>query len=415
MSNETILALHSSQQSQHEPKPASQVELWRYPPQLADANLRAWDAADKYVLQQILDGEITLGNTLLINDAFGALAVSLHQLKTLKLIANIALYSYTDSKVSELALKNNLTRNWPTALHTETNSSVHVLSQTQAFSANNHWQSIIIKLPKSVAYLEFLLIQLVEYLRSSGKTKPAIIIASKAVELTPSIIKLLKSYFKQVVPSRIKQKARYLTLLDPVESTPVFSYWSTTKKPLNGVNYTAAPNVFARGKIDIGGRFLAENLPNCNQKSVIDLGCGNGLLSVNVLQAFTPSLLIASDESAQAVETTLENINNTKDKQQSQTVKVNVIQDDCLTNQASNSADVILCNPPFHQANAVTDHIAWQMFNDAKRVLKVKGELRIVGNRHLGYHTKLKRIFGNCKNIASNDKFVILAAFKINE
>jgi 23S rRNA A1618 N6-methylase RlmF len=25
----------------------------------------------------------------------------------------------------------------------------------------------------------------------------------------------------------------------------------------------------------------------------------------------------------------------------------------------------ILCNPPFHQQHAITDHIAWQMFNDA--------------------------------------------------
>ena len=29
----------------------------------------------------------------------------------------------------------------------------------------------------------------------------------------------------------------------------------------------------------------------------------------------------------------------------------------------------ILCNPPFHQQHAITDHIAWQMFNDARRSL----------------------------------------------
>ena len=88
------------------------------------------------------------------------------------------------------------------------------------------------------------------------------------------------------------------------------------------------------------------------------------------------------------------------------------IANDCLTDFDSNSADDIVCNPPFHQQNAVTDHIAWQMFNDAFRVLKRGGRLTIVGNRQLGYHIKLKRIFGHCKTIASNKKFVILQVIK---
>ena len=54
------------------------------------------------------------------------------------------------------------------------------------------------------------------------------------------------------------------------------------------------------------------------------------------------------------------------------------------------------------------------MFNDAKRVLKKGGELRIVGNRQLGYHVKLKRVFGNCKIIANNKKFVVLSSIKSN-
>ncbi len=73
----------------------------------------------------------------------------------------------------------------------------------------------------------------------------------------------------------------------------------------------------------------------------------------------------------------------------------------------------MLCNPPFHQQNAVTDHIAWQMFNDAKKVLRPGGELRIVGNRHLDYHEKLKRLFGGSKLLGSNKKFVVLSAKKV--
>ena len=85
---------------------------------------------------------------------------------------------------------------------------------------------------------------------------------------------------------------------------------------------------------------------------------------------------------------------------------------DCLTNIDSDSTDLILCNPPFHQQQATTDHIAWQMFKDSYRVLKKGGELRIIGNRQLGYHIKLKRIFSDCQTLVSNQKFVIISAIK---
>ena len=85
---------------------------------------------------------------------------------------------------------------------------------------------------------------------------------------------------------------------------------------------------------------------------------------------------------------------------------------DCLHGIPKKSLDLILNNPPFHQQHVVGDFIAQQMFNESKDKLRSGGELWIVGNRHLGYHIKLKRLFGNCENIASNKKFVILKAVK---
>ena len=52
------------------------------------------------------------------------------------------------------------------------------------------------------------------------------------------------------------------------------------------------------------------------------------------------------------------------------------------------------------------------MFKQAKDTLKEGGELRIIGNRHLDYHDKLNRMFGNCKLLGSNKKFVVLSATK---
>lgn len=36
----------------------------------------------------------------------------------------------------------------------------------------------------------------------------------------------------------------------------------------------------------------------------------------------------------------------------------------------------------------------------------------MVGNRHLGYHVKLRRLFGNCEVVAANPKFVLLRAVR---
>ena len=62
--------------------------------------------------------------------------------------------------------------------------------------------------------------------------------------------------------------------------------------------------------------------------------------------------------------------------------------------------------------HAVGDAIAWQMFTEAHGALAIGGELRVVGNRHLAYHAKLKRIFGNCRVVASNSKFVVYSALR---
>ena len=73
---------------------------------------------------------------------------------------------------------------------------------------------------------------------------------------------------------------------------------------------------------------------------------------------------------------------------------------------------MIVCNPPFHQQQAVTSHIASQMFNEAKRVLKKGGHLRVVANRHLPYAALLQRLFGNCHQVAADPKFIILDVIK---
>jgi 16S rRNA (guanine1207-N2)-methyltransferase/23S rRNA (guanine1835-N2)-methyltransferase len=52
------------------------------------------------------------------------------------------------------------------------------------------------------------------------------------------------------------------------------------------------------------------------------------------------------------------------------------------------------------------------MFKDSKSCLQKGGQLFVIGNSHLDYPAKLKRLFGNVSVVARDKKFSILSAKK---
>jgi 16S rRNA (guanine1207-N2)-methyltransferase len=72
--------------------------------------------------------------------------------------------------------------------------------------------------------------------------------------------------------------------------------------------------------------------------------------------------------------------------------------------------DVILNNPPFHQKGARLSSISAQMFREARDALAPWGALWVVGNRQLGYHAALKRLFERAMVPSEHPKFVVVCA-----
>lgn len=367
------------------------LELHRYPVNQQNRSLQAWDAADEYIVNYLNDQNLleSKRNILIFNDSFGALTTALNPHK---------ITCVSDSKVAHLGLQYNLNINQLDTDNLTQLNSLDVLPSNPDI--------VLLKIPKSKALL---ISQLIE-LESVCTNETVIVAGARAKDIHKSTLDLFERYLGVTTTSLAVKKARLVFCQrnpNITHQAPQPNQW-----PLEGSNFviTNHANVFSRESLDIGARFFMAHLPKLkSDQSVIDLGCGNGVIGLSLLAQNPSAQITFVDESHMAVASAKQNIETNTPALAKQ---CQFIWQDCLTDTKAASADLVLCNPPFHQQHAVTDHIAWQMFKESHKALKPGGELRIVGNRQLGYHIKLKRLFGNCQTIASNKKFVILSAQK---
>lgn len=366
--------------------PFGDFNLHRYPFRKREL-LRAWDAADEYLLQTLGNQLKSQKRILIVNDSFGALAVALHSYSP---------QSWSDSWLAHQALIQNLLRN---------NCDVDEVRPIPSTDTPDQQPDLVlIKVPKSLALLESQLIQLRSVL--SGKCQ--IIVAGMVKTMPTSLWTMLERIIGPTHTSQAKKKARLIEIsVDPQIPVPENPYplkWQLENTDLSIVSHA---NVFSRERLDIGTRLLLQHLPKTKGPAdIVDLGCGNGLLGLVAAQQNPEARLHFVDESYMAIESARENFlqlsNDTR------TAEFRLC--DGLTDFDDHVADVVLCNPPFHQSHAIGDSMATSMFKESARVLRNGGELWVVGNRHLNYHSKLKRWFNSVVVVNSNKKFVILKA-----
>lgn len=369
--------------------PQGAFELMRLPYRKNDT-LRAWDAADEYVLKHLATTEINQNATVLIlNDSFGALGVALNTLHPQVI---------TDSFLSQQATNVNLDSNGIARGKLTLLNSLQLPDKKIDF--------LLIKIPKTLALLEYQLIRLQPWLTAETQ----VIAAGMTKSLPESVWKLLERLLGPTTTSLAKKKARLIqVVVNPQRVVPDNPY--PLKYQLKNTNFTICnhANVFSRDSLDVGTRFLLRHLPdNPAYREMIDLGCGNGVVGLMFAHKHPEANIRFIDESFMAIASAKENFEQAFDKQR----QAQFIMADCLTGVDENSADCIVCNPPFHQQHTVGNYIALKMFRQSRKVLKKGGELRVIGNRHLKYHISLKQQFGRCEIIASNNKFVILKCVK---
>ena len=144
-----------------------------------------------------------------------------------------------------------------------------------------------------------------------------------------------------------------------------------------------------------------------NATVAIDLGSGNGTISAVLAKARPELTVIATDQSAAAVASTEATAaaNGLSDR-------IEAVRDDALAGFASDSAGLIVLNPPFHVGATVHAGIAHKLFAAAARVLAPGGELWCVYNRHLDYRGALAKVVGPTRVAGRNSKFTVTVSTK---
>lgn len=350
-------------------------------------NLRAWDAAD----EQLIEVAKTLARpdqkVAVLDDNFGAITLGLERLKPTGL---------ADSAVSAISLADNAAVN---DLH-----AGPVLNWLKPPTTG--FDVVILRIPKHLAYLEYLLRWANSVLSDDG-----VIVAGGMIKHLPDrsadVFNQLVTT-AQVCPAR--RKARVVVCRKGQQTLEAWpGMWQGYRLPDSELDVQALPAVFARERLDIGARLLlpavhqmARNLPS--GANVMDLACGNGVLGLAAMSANPELALSFADVSSQAIASASFNI-----KAHFPGCPVTFYHDDGLPDD-SPRYDLILLNPPFHEGGVVGDHIALRLFKQASRHLTPSGKLLVVGNRHLGYHRSLRRFFPTVEQRAANPKFVVFEA-----
>jgi 23S rRNA (guanine1835-N2)-methyltransferase len=338
--------------------------------------LHAHDAADALLVELAGDSP---GATLVVNDAFGALSVGMHF---------VPRTSWSDSVVSHLATADNL------ALNRLPNDVVYTPSTVVPTGSYN---TVLWRLPRSSSVLHSQTAVL-QRLRATR-----VLAGGMDKHLPPTYLEYLRRFGTVVVhPGRRKAHVYEVSFSSPGPGAAV-----ALADPFDALGFTLAggPHVFGGDRLDAGTALLASVLDQAPAASVVaDLCCGTGIVGL-VAQRLQPSAEVHYfDESYEAQAAARANADANLPGHDGRFHLADGFGDD------ETRFNLIVCNPPFHQGNVVTDDVAMNLFHQAKQRLLPGGELWIVGNRHLDYHGKLRHLFPSVRQVAATATFVVSAA-----
>ena len=172
---------------------------------------------------------------------------------------------------------------------------------------------------------------------------------------------------------------------------------------LESIHLWSQPGVFSWDRVDPGSALLASRLPRFEGNGA-DLGCGVGVLSLNVLQSRAVARLTLVDIDRRAIAAAQRNVIDPR---------ADIFWADvCSRDVSLSQLDFVVTNPPFHSAAAEDKSLGQGFVRNAAKMLRSGGVCWLVANRHLPYEAALAAAFKSVRVDSEADGFKIFEARK---
>ncbi len=159
-----------------------------------------------------------------------------------------------------------------------------------------------------------------------------------------------------------------------------------------------ASGLFSKDRLDNGTKLLIQESELPTKRSVLDLGCGNGVVGIALLRKNPKLTVTFSDTNIRALDITKKNLKLHK-------FNALVVQSS-LFEKIPEYFDVILSNPPYAAGRA----LCYQLIEESYTHLISGGTLQLVARHNKGgsmLGKKIKEVFGNMTEVGKQSGFRI--------
>lgn len=343
-----------------------------------DKSLRAWSAADEYLLQQFGALKVKPSSLGIYHDRFGFLGCHLNESSPTIILTH---------KSQETAIYANFSAN----------KILFPKFASPIASLDNEIDYALLKIPKSLGLFRLFL----EQISHNSTDNVTVICAFMTRHFTPKLVQIAEEYFEVVEQSRALKKARLLTLSKKkkVEKSELL-----TTLNYNAQEYKQYLGVFSADHIDYATQFFLQQLEvKATDQNILDLGSGNGIIGNEIHKQNPDAEIHLIDDAFLAVESAKLNI---------QGDNIHHYFDCDLARFDDKIFDLIVTNPPFHFEYEINIQVPIELFKSCHRCLKEGGTLQLVASKHLNYKLHLEKIFSTVVVVADEKKFVVYRCTK---
>jgi 16S rRNA (guanine1207-N2)-methyltransferase len=247
--------------------------------------------------------------------------------------------------------------------------------------ASNSCDEIIFRLGRGTALVNAALVESFRILRPGG----SLWVAGHSQEGIKSFAKRAEAHFGNMHLLKIKSSCRLLRFqkastlpVEPVDDPNYFNFIELQIQVprLGTLTYRSKPGIFSYRATDIGTALLVNHLPDFKDLSVLDLGCGSGVLSL-IAGSLGAKSILAIDANVVATECTAKNL--------SLHGLLGKVQCTNLTEGIDSEFDIVLSNPPFHHGSETDYSFPGKILDAIHPRLKPGGVAYLVANRFLDY------------------------------